>query len=113
MADYIKNMDHETALFLAGQIACQPGQITSKTLAQGKYRSLTLFAFDENEEISTHDSAGDALVLALEGEARIVIGEKEHILKSGEAIIMPAKIPHSIYALKRFKMLLIVIFSEK
>jgi quercetin dioxygenase-like cupin family protein len=41
------------------------GQIVSKTLAQNDHHSLTLFAFEKGEEISTHESGGDALVMAL------------------------------------------------
>ena len=59
---FIKNIDHETVLNLADQIHAEPGQIVSKTLAQNKAVSLTLFAFSKGEEISTHDSTGDAMV---------------------------------------------------
>ena len=43
-----------------------PGQIVSRTLAQNSSVSLTLFAFDKGEEISTHAAGGDALVTCLE-----------------------------------------------
>ena len=48
---FIKNIDHETVLNLADQIHAEPGQIVSKTLAQNKAVSLTLFAFSKGEEI--------------------------------------------------------------
>ena len=53
---FIKNIEHETVLPLAEQVTVQPGQIVSRTLAQNKAVSVTLFAFDKGEEISTHDS---------------------------------------------------------
>ena len=56
---FIKNIEHETVLPLAEQVTVQPGQIVSRTLAQNKAVSVTLFAFDKGEEISTHDSTGD------------------------------------------------------
>ena len=59
---FIKNIEHETVLPLAEQVTVQPGQIVSRTLAQNKAVSVTLFAFDKGEEISTHDSTGDAMV---------------------------------------------------
>ena len=65
---FIKNIEHETVLPLAEQVTVQPGQIVSRTLAQNKAVSVTLFAFDKGEEISTHDSTGDAMVQVLEGE---------------------------------------------
>ena len=46
---YIKNIAHEEALALSGQVVTQPGQIVSKTLAQNGAVSITLFAFDKDE----------------------------------------------------------------
>lgn len=112
MVEYIKNIPHAQVISLTDQVGYLPGQIVSKTLAQDKHHSLTLFAFDKGEEISSHDSTGDAMVLALDGEGRITIDGKEHALKAGEAIIMPATIAHAVFATERFKMLLIVVFPS-
>ena len=112
MEKLIKNIEHGVALPLAEQVEYQTGQITSKTLAQNNRHSLTLFAFEKGEEISSHESQGDAFVIALDGVGRITIDEKEHLLHTGEAIVMPATIPHAVFAEERFKMLLIVSFPE-
>ena len=112
MVKEIKNIEHAAVLPLAGEVAYQAGQVVSKTLAQNNRHSLTLFAFEKDEEISTHASDGDALVLALDGTGKITIDGKEHLLQTGEAIVMPAKIPHAVYAQERFKMLLAVSFPE-
>lgn len=108
---YIKNIKHSEVLKLASETQYLNGQIVSKTLSQNKEHSLTLFAFDKGEEISTHESSGDAMVIALDGKGEITIDGDKHILNSGETIIMPAKKPHSVYAKEQFKMLLIVMFS--
>lgn len=113
MEKLIKNIPHGEAIPLQAQVQYLDGQIVSKTLAQNSHHSLTLFAFDKGEEISAHDSEGDAMVLALDGEGLITIDGKEHPLKAGEAIIMPATIPHAVFARERFKMLLTVIFPER
>ena len=107
---YIKNIDHEKVLRLADEIAVQPGQIVSKTLAQNDAVSVTLFAFSQGEEIGTHDSTGDAFVHVLEGTGRYTVGGTEHIVHAGEALVMPANIPHAVYALEDFKWILTVIF---
>ncbi len=109
---FIKNIDAESALELAGLVTYQQGQIVSKTLAQNGAVSLTLFAFDQNEEISSHESDGDAMIIALDGEGLITIDGKEHILEKGQTIVMPAKKPHAVYAKKQFKMFLIVVFPQ-
>lgn len=110
MKKFIKNIAHETCLTISDQVMYQPGQIVSKTLAQDEHHSLTLFAFDKGEEISTHASSGDAMVIVLDGKGKITINGKDHILNAGETIVMPAQQPHAVFAEDRFKILLIVIF---
>ena len=106
----MKNYDIATVLTMKKQVAYQPGQVVSKTLAQNDAVSVTLFAFDKGEEISTHESGGDALVLCLDGEGRITVDGVEHILHEGESILMPARHPHAVFGQERFKMLLVVVF---
>ena len=107
---FIKNIDHETVLNLAVQIHAEPGQIVSKTLAQNKAVSLTLFAFSKGEEISTHDSTGDAMVHVIDGVGQFTVDGAEHICKAGDVLVMPAKKPHAVFAKEDFKMLLTVVF---
>ena len=106
----MKNYDIATVLTMKEQVAYQPGQVVSKTLAQNDAVSVTLFAFDKGEEISTHESGGDALVLCLDGEGCITVDGVEHILHEGESILMPARHPHAVFGQERFKMLLVVVF---
>ena len=107
---YIKNIEQDTVLSLAGQVEAQPGQIVSRTLAQNRAVSVTLFAFAKGEEISTHDSIGDAMVTVLEGTGRFTVGGKEHFCHAGEVLVMPATVPHAVYAPEPFKMMLTVVF---
>ena len=107
---YIKNIEQDTVLSLAGQVEAQPGQIVSRTLAQNRAVSVTLFAFAQGEEISTHDSIGDAMVTVLEGTGRFTVGGKEHFCHEGEVLVMPATVPHAVYAPAPFKMMLTVVF---
>ncbi len=106
----IKNIEQDTVLSLAGQVEAQPGQIVSRTLAQNRAVSVTLFAFAQGEEISTHDSIGDAMVTVLEGTGRFTVGGKEHFCHAGEVLVMPATVPHAVYAPEPFKMMLTVVF---
>ncbi len=106
----IKNLDKEKLLNLTEEIPYEDKKIVSKTLVKDEKLIMTLIAFDEKQELSTHSAPGDALVVALDGEAKIVINGKDYIVKKGESIIMPANIPHGVYVGegKKFKMLLIV-----
>ena len=82
----------------------------SKTLAQNSALSVTLFAFDKGEEISTHESGGDAMVTCLDGNGKITIDGVEYNLHEGDTIVMPAKHPHAVFGEEKFKMLLTVVF---
>lgn len=106
----MKNIEKAKVLTLASEVDYLQGQVVSKTLVQNDYVSITLFAFEKDEEISTHESGGDAMVTILEGTGRITVDGVQHILQKGESIVMPAKIPHAVYGLERFKMLLVVVF---
>ena len=108
----IKNMEQAAVLTLKEQVAYQPGQVVSKTLAQNKAVSITLFAFDKGEEIGTHDSTGDAMVTVLEGTGRFTVGGVPHIVKAGETLVMPAKVPHAVYGEEAFKWVLTVVFPD-
>ncbi len=88
------------------------GSVVSKTLLKKNTGNITLFAFDQGQGLSEHTAPFDAVVHILDGEARITIGGQAQIVSSGEMLIMPAGIPHSLQAEKRFKMLLIMIRGE-
>ena len=108
--DKIKNMDFATVVTLKEQVAYQEGQVVSKTLAQNEHVSITLFAFDKGEEISTHESGGDAFVTCLDGVGKITIDGVDYERKEGQSIVMPAKHPHAVFGQEQFKMLLVVVF---
>ena len=108
--DGMKNISKAEVLTLRDQVAYQAGQVVSRTLAQNEHVSVTLFSFDKGEEISTHESGGDAMVTCLDGVGRITIDGVEHLLHTGESIVMPARHPHAVYGQEQFKMLLVVVF---
>lgn len=101
--DGMKNISKAEVLTLRDQVAYQSGQVVSRTLAQNEHVSVTLFSFDKGEEISTHESGGDAMVTCLDGVGRITIDGVEHILHEGESIVMPARHPHAVYGQEQFK----------
>lgn len=110
MEQLIKNINKAEVLTLKEQVSYQEGQVGSKTLVQNDAVSVTLFSFDKGEEISTHESGGDAFVTCLDGVGEITIDGKKYELHEGESIVMPAKHPHAVHGKEQFKMLLVVIF---
>lgn len=105
-----KNIKKQEILSLKEQVAYQEGQVVSKTLVQNELVSVTIFSFDQGEEISTHASGGDAMVTVLDGKGRFTIGGQVYYLEQGQTIIMPKDIPHAVYGEEKFKMLLVVSF---
>ena len=106
----MKNINKAEVMVLKEQVAYQDGQVVSKTRAQNEHVSVTLFSFDKGEEISTHESGGDAFVTCLDGVGKVTIDGVKYILNEGESIVMPAKHPHAVFGQEKFKMLLVVIF---
>lgn len=109
----LKNIEFQKVLNLSALVEYQPGQVVSRTLVQNGAVSVTLFAFDAGEEISSHSSNGDAMVTILEGKSCITIAEQSFSLTGGDTIIMPAGIPHAVAADGKFKMQLTVVFPQK
>lgn len=87
----------------------QKDAVVSRTLADKKSGTVTLFAFDKGQGLSEHTAPFDAIVLILDGEALIRISGGPRRVRKGEMLIMPANRPHSLKAAKRFKMLLVMI----
>jgi quercetin dioxygenase-like cupin family protein len=106
----LKNIETSKVLSMKDLVSYQDGQIISKTLIQNQNLSITLFAFDKGEEISTHASGGDALVLVLDGVVEVTIADEKHRLSAGEAIVMPAEVPHAVLAAEKMKFMLTVAF---
>jgi len=87
------------------------GAVVSHTIIEKKTGTITVFSFDKGQGLSEHSAPFDAMVEILDGEAEITIAGKPNRVKSGESIIMPAKKIHSLKAIKKFKMILIMIKS--
>ena len=109
----LKNIEKATVLKLNDLLTYQDGQVISKTFSQNPAVGLTMFCLPKGEEISAHKSRGDALVTILEGKARITIDTTDYDVNAGESIVLPADIPHALYALENFKMFLTVVFPKR
>ncbi len=96
---------------LADLVEYQEGSVVSRTLIKEAKGTVSLFAFGEGEGLSEHTAPFEALVYVLDGEAEVIISGESFNVKAGEMIIMPADDPHALKAVKKFKMLLIMIRS--
>lgn len=87
----------------------QDDAVVSREIIRKGAGTLTLFAFDRGQGLSEHTAPFDAVVYITDGQARVNISGRPHVVKKGQMIIMPAHKPHSLKAVRRFKMLLILI----
>jgi len=99
----------EKAFKMTDLVAYQEGAVVSKQIIQKPTGTVTLFAFDRDQGLSEHTAPFDALVLILDGEAEILISGEPHRLRTGEMIIMPGGKPHALKAVRRFKMMLVMV----
>ena len=94
---------------LVSLLQYQDDSIVSRVLLKNQGGTITLFAFDKGSGLSEHTAPFDALVAVLDGEAEIEIAGKNHKVRTGEILKLPANQPHAVRAVKRFKMLLMMI----
>jgi quercetin dioxygenase-like cupin family protein len=93
----------------AGLVDYQDGAVVSREVVRGEKGSVTIFSFDEGQGLSEHTAPFDATVFILDGEAEVIIDGDPFLLGAGDMVIMPAGKPHSLNAVKPFKMLLILV----
>jgi len=94
---------------MAGLVDYQPAAIVSRTLVKKPTGTVTLFAFDKGEALSEHAAPFDVLIYLLEGTVEVALGGQPRQLQAGEALFMPANVPHAVRAMDRCKLLLVMI----
>ena len=106
--DEMKNIEKGKKIKLINCLDYVEGAIANIDLASKDEFKVFLMAFDAGEGLKPHKAPGDALVIALEGKAKLLVGDKEIEIESGEQIVFPANVIHNVTAITRFKMLLIL-----
>lgn len=104
----MKNIDKGKKIKLVDYLDYVDGGIANIDLASKDGFKLILMAFEAGEGLKPHKAPGDALVMALEGKAKLLVGDKEVEIESGEQIVFPANVIHNVTAITRFKMMLIL-----
>ena len=94
---------------LKSMLDYQEESIVSRVILKEKKGNITLFAFDKGQELSEHTAPFDAVVQVLDGKVQVSIDGKPNNLSAGQMIIMPANIPHALYAEEKFQMILTMI----
>ncbi len=99
----------QNIITLKDAVEYQKGAVVSKEILKTSNGTVTIFAFDEGQGLSEHTAPFSVLVQILDGQAQINIEKTPHIVADGQMIELPANKTHSLQALERFKMLLIML----
>lgn len=78
-------------------------KVNSKTYFENDTYKLVLFAMKKKHILKPNSVAMDALLLILEGQAKITIDDKECVLNLGESIILPKNINHGVCPITNVK----------
>lgn len=98
---------------LTALVRVQEGSIVSRQVLTSACGSVSVFAFDRGEGLSEHTTPHDALVLVLEGSADVTVAGETTRAQAGDAVILPALVPHALSAPERFVMALVMLRAER
>lgn len=89
------------------------GGISNVDLAKRPGMKFGLLAFDKGQGLTPHSAPGDALVMVLEGRAKLGLPDVSAEVGEGDQFVLPANIPHAVDALTPFKMALLMVSDKE
>jgi quercetin dioxygenase-like cupin family protein len=85
--------------------------VVIKTILKKSSGTVSVMSVDSGEGLAERTTPFDTFVQVIEGKVELVIGGKEHLVKTGASIIIPAQAPYYVKPDGRFKMILTIIKS--
>lgn len=107
--DDFMNLEKGKVFRLADQIEVIDGAIANFDIVNHEGVKFMLLSLDEGQALSPHAAPGDALVIALEGKARVSMDGKYSEIEAGEQFVFQKDLTHSVEALTPFKMALLLV----
>lgn len=108
---YTKEIEKSKTHILIEIIEYVPNSVVSKTIIRKTSGNVSVVAIDTGEALAEKISPFDTFLQIIEGNAEVVIDEKSNLLRTGQAIIVPAHASSTVKANERFKMISTVIKS--
>jgi len=97
---------------LAALAPVEAGRIATQVLHKTDGGSAAVLAIAAGGALREHTNPSDALVVVVEGQARITVAGTPHTVAAGETIRLPADIPHAVDAVSDLRMLLILLHES-
>ena len=85
--------------------------VVIKTILKKSTGNISVMSVDTGEGLTEKTSPFDTFAQVIDGKVELVIGDKLHLMKIGDSIIIPAHTPNHIRPDGRFKMILTIIKS--
>jgi len=85
--------------------------VVIKTILRKSTGNISVMSFDSGEGLTEKKTPFDTFIQLIDGEAEIVIDGKNHLLKTGAAIVIPAHSANTIKPNGRFKLIQTIIKS--
>lgn len=112
--EIMKNIEKGKIIDLKEKIEYVEGGISNLDIVSKKDLKIMLMAFDKGQRLTPHTAPGDAMVIALEGSAKLQVADEYFSINEGEQFIFPKNIVHNVIAEdEKFKMALILAMEEK
>lgn len=108
---YIRNVRTSAVFNFSNLTKYNQGCIESRALIQRDDISLTLFAFDKDEEVSSYSIPGDSLITVIEGELEVIeeADNIKHKLLAGDSIIIALNSMYSYRSIIKTKIVVTIV----
>ncbi len=96
----------KTPVHLEDQVKVTDGQVSRKVLLSNDKGLVQLLVFARGANLTPHTANGDVVVTVVSGRLNFNIDGREHEMKSGDSIVVPANTEHAVSALEDTRVLL-------
>jgi len=86
-----------------------PDSIVSRSIFQDNTCKVILFGFSAGQELSEHTASKPAILHILDGDAHLTLGDEKQDVSAGAWVYMQANVPHSVEAITRLILLLVLL----
>lgn len=87
----------------------QAGSVVSRKVLAASGGRVVLFAFAAGEGLSEHTTPFEAMIVLLEGRARVGLDSQTFVMEAGSLMPLPAGRPHSVHAVTDLRLALVMV----